>query len=178
MECAPRQDLRAVTAPLRARGSGSPACEAAPSGDKRDPCAPLTRYAPTVPCASMRAHSDIKKILMLEKHDDFLHGSPSSSMLPAFRFDSRCFFTCIVPLTFTSSHAARRGSETHAACRLHEARWPDNCFLSRTNLRLRQPPGRLHSRRPLDRRGSSRALRGFFLFWISSPPSFFLPVRV
>lgn len=60
----------------------------------------------------MRAHSDIKKTLMLEKHDDFLRGPPSSSMLPAFRFDSRGFFTCIVPLTFTSSHAARRGSET------------------------------------------------------------------
>lgn len=150
------------------------------SGSKRvtsaiaGPRAPLTRYAPTVPCASMRAHSDIKKILMLEKHDDFMRGPPSCSMLPAFRFDSRGFFTCIFPLTFTSSHAARRGSETHAACRLHGARWPDDCFrfLCRTSLRLRQPPGRLHSLRPLGRRGSSRSLRCVIMFWIffSLPP--------
>lgn len=44
MECAPRQDLHAVTAALRARGSGSPACEAAPSGDKRDRCPPCATY--------------------------------------------------------------------------------------------------------------------------------------
>lgn len=35
-------------------------------------CVPLTRYAPTVPCANMRAHSDIRNILILEKHDELL----------------------------------------------------------------------------------------------------------
>lgn len=45
----------------------------------------LTRYAPTVPCANIKAHCDMRNILMLEKHDVFFwHSSCSvSGVLPS-----------------------------------------------------------------------------------------------
>lgn len=64
---------------------------------KRSVCRALTRYAPTVPCANMRAHSEIRNILILEKHDEFLRTLSPSSMSSPLRPESRCFFTCIPP---------------------------------------------------------------------------------
>lgn len=74
-------------------------------------CVGLTRYAPTVPWASMRAHSEIKNILIFEKHDGFLERLSSSRMSPSLRLsESRCcFFTCILACVPT----ALREIETH-----------------------------------------------------------------
>lgn len=67
----------------------------------------LTRYAPTVPWASMRAHSDIKNILIFEKHDEFLRRPSPSSASPALRSGSRCFFTCILRHFLPTQHCER-----------------------------------------------------------------------
>lgn len=77
-------------------------------------CVALTRYAPTVPCANMRAHSDIKNILIFEKHDDFLRRLSPSSMSPPLRSDSRCFFTCILPYFYPHSTARKRNTQGHS----------------------------------------------------------------
>lgn len=49
----------------------------------------LTKYAPTVPCANIRAHSATKNILIFEKHEGFLSSCWGSSEL-------LCFFTSIL----------------------------------------------------------------------------------
>ena len=77
------------------------------------PCVALTRYAPTVPCANMRAHSDIKNILIFEKQEEFFRRPSPSSMFPPPRSESRCFFTCILAHFFFVTHTALRETETH-----------------------------------------------------------------
>lgn len=64
----------------------------------------------------MRAHSDIKKILIFEKHDEFLRRASPSSASPALRSGSRCFFTCILRhffFFFFYPHSTARERNTH-----------------------------------------------------------------
>lgn len=60
----------------------------------------------------MRAHSDIKNILIFEKHEEFLRRPSPSSMSPPLRSESRCFFTCILLSLYPTRNC--RESETHA----------------------------------------------------------------
>lgn len=77
------------------------------------PCVALTRYAPTVPCANMRAHSDIKNILIFEKQEEFFRRPSPSSMFPPPRSESRCFFTCILAhFFFCYPHSTARNRNT------------------------------------------------------------------
>lgn len=97
-------------------------------------CVVLTRYAPTVPCANIRAHSDIKNILIFEKHEEFLRGPSASSMSPSLRSGSLCFFTCI--LSYVSLTELRE-IETHSRV-TKGTHWQVQCFAFRF-------PWRLHS---------------------------------
>lgn len=56
----------------------------------------------------MRAHSDIKNILIFEKHEGFLRRPSPSSMCPPLRSESRCFFTCILASLYPHGNARNR----------------------------------------------------------------------
>ena len=107
----------------------------------------LTRYAPTVPCASMSAHSEIRNILIFEKHEEFLRRPSPSSMSPPLRSESRCFFTCILPLFIPTALREKRNTqreeeeeEEKEEDRSYRRRWQPRSFAS-------SPRRRLHSRR-------------------------------
>lgn len=85
----------------------------------------------------MRAHSDIKNILIFEKHDEFLRRPSPSSVSAPLRSESRCFFTCILLYFYPHSTARNRNTQE------------DDRMKTLADTVFRFSPWRLHSRRSL-----------------------------